>query len=59
MATNWKYEAAQAACMRFWAGLKERYHQEGLAAPIGEQCPYPPTSFAALNWQRGAEERSE
>lgn len=54
-----KYEAAADACRRFWQGQKEKYHQEGLTAPIGAECPYPRTSFAAQHWERGALERSE
>lgn len=56
---NWKYEAPASACKRFWAGLKERYTEEGLSAPPGAQCPYPETSFAALHWRRGAAARPE
>ncbi|WP_027714921.1 hypothetical protein [Desulfuromonas sp. TF] len=50
---NDKYEGSASACMRFWAGLKDRFYEEGLSAPPGAQCPYPQTSFAANHWRRG------
>ena len=59
MAIDWKNEAAAAQCLRFWAGRRDHYQQEGAAAPAGAACPYPPTSFAALHWRRGHSQRSE
>lgn len=56
---NWKYEAGSSACMRFWAGLKDRFYEEGLTATPGEECPYPRTSFAANHWRRGAASNSK
>lgn len=59
MAINHKAEAASGQCMRFWAGLKERYQSEGQTAVAGEICTYPSRSFASLHWHRGASQRSE
>ena len=57
MTIDHKYESSRTACRRFWQGQRERLHYEGATAPPGARCPYPPTSFAALHWQHGANER--
>lgn len=56
MATDWKWEADMARIRRQLEDGKNRYFNEGLMS-ADTQCPYPPTSFAAIHWRRGAAER--
>lgn len=58
MATDWKWEAEMGRVRRQLEEAKARYYGEGLSA-IDGLCPYPPTSFAAIHWRRGAAERGE
>ncbi|WP_305042403.1 hypothetical protein [Geoalkalibacter sp.] len=58
MAIDWRWEAEMSRARRQLEEAKSRYFGEGLSAADG-QCPYPPTSFAAIHWRRGAEQRSQ
>lgn len=54
---DWLWEAEMTRVRYQLEAGKSRYFNEGLSAESNEPCPYPPSSFAAIHWRRGAAQR--